>query len=98
MDLQMLDETNRIFGKALQCKFEVIQIHCDPEQVFQASLIKRLRDKADLGSNDKANETTALLVAVAEAYEHAVQALRDMRNLLPANAVVIVDAVLDCAT
>ena len=94
----MLDEINRIIGKGLQCKFEVIQIHCDPEQVFQASLIKRLRDKADLDSNDTSNETTALLAAVAEAYEHAVQALRDVRHLLPANGVAIVDAVLDCAT
>ena len=94
----MLDEINRIIGKGLQCKFGVIQIHCDPEQVFQASLIKRLRDKADLDSNDTSNETTALLAAVAEAYEHAVQALRDVRHLLPANGVAIVDAVLDCAT
>ncbi len=94
----MVDETNRIFGKALQCKFEFVQIHCDPEQVFQASLLKRLRDEADLDSNDTANESTVLLVAAAEAYEHAVQALRDVRHLLPANGVAIVDAALDCAT
>ncbi len=94
----MVDETNRIFGKALQCKFEFVQIHCDPEQVIQASLLKRLRDKANLDSNDTANESTVLLVAAAEAYEHAVQALRDVRHLLPANGVAIVDAALNCAT
>ncbi len=94
----MVDETNRIFGKILQCKFEFVQIHCDPEHVFRASLLKRLRDKADSGSNDTANESTVVLVAAAEAYECAVQALRDVRHLLPANGVTIVDAALDCAT
>jgi hypothetical protein len=78
--------------------FEVVQIHFDWEQVFQTSMTKRLPDKADLGSNDTANEFAVLLGGVADACERAVQALRDVRHLLPPEGVAIVDAVLDRAT
>jgi hypothetical protein len=95
-DLEMFNETNQIFGKDLQHRFEAAQIHVDPRPVFQTSMAERWRDIADLG-NDAAKEI-AVLLGMAEAYERAVQALRDVRHLLPPEGVAIVDAALDCAT
>jgi hypothetical protein len=97
-DLKMFNETNRTSGKALQHMYEVVQIHFDPQQVFQTPMTRRLSDNADLGNNDTANEFGVLLGRTADACERAVQALRDVRHLLPPEGVAIVDAVLDCAT
>ncbi|MGC1386734.1 MAG: hypothetical protein WA807_01865 [Steroidobacteraceae bacterium] len=49
-------------------------------------------------SNDPAGEQAYSLRGTACPDERAIQALRDVRHLLPPEGVAIVDAVLDCAT
>ena len=94
----MLNDSNHTSARDLRHMFEVIQIHFDREQALQTPMTKRLRDQADTGSKDAVNEIAVLLVGLADAYERAVQALRDVRHLLPSEGIAIVDAVLDCAT
>lgn len=93
----MLNETNRASGRDLQRMFEVIQIRLDPELVFQTSMTKHFLNQADSDNNDSANQIAVLLGGMT-AYERALQALRDVRHLLPSDGVAIVDAVLDGAT
>jgi hypothetical protein len=91
----MFDETNHTSGKSLQYRFGAVQIYFDSDQVFQRAVTKLRRDKVDFDIHDTANESAVLVGAPAAAYERAVQALRDVRHLLPAEDVAIVDAVLD---
>ena len=96
----MLNETKHSSEKSLQYQFGAVQIYFDPDQVFQRAVTKHVRNEAEFDNNDTANESAVLLTAVAAAYERAVaaravQALRDVRHLLPADGVGIVDAVLD---
>jgi hypothetical protein len=92
----MINE-NDISESDQQCRFEVAQIECAPQPLFQTSLTEPLCEAADLGSNDAAKEI-AILTGLADAYERAVQALRDVRHLLPPDGVAIVDAALGRAT
>ncbi len=50
-------------------------------------------NQADLGSNHTANEIAVLLGGTAAGYERAFQAVREVRHLLPADGVAIVNAV-----
>ncbi len=94
----MSNETNRASGRSLQRMFDVGQIRFDPERQFQTSMAGCLAYRTDLDGNDTAREIAVLvggLGGAADAYERAVQALRDVRHLLPPEGVAIVDAVLD---
>jgi hypothetical protein len=97
-DRDMFNVTNHASARALRPMFEAVQIQFDWPQVFRTPVTKRSCDKADLLSGDPANELAILLGEVTDPYERAVQALRDVRHLLPSEGVAIVDAVLDCAT
>ncbi len=93
----MPNETNRASGE-LQRMFDGAQIRVDPEQVFQTSMTQRLSYRTGLHSSDTAKEIALMLGGLggaAEAYARALQALRDVRHLLPPESVAIVDAVLD---
>ncbi len=91
----MFNEANHTSGKSLQYVFGGVEVHFYPDQLYKTSVTKRLRNKAGLGSGDAAKESAVLSGALAAAYERVVQALRDVRHLLPADGVAIVDAVLD---
>jgi hypothetical protein len=89
---------NDIFGNDQQHRFEVTQIQCAPQPLFQTPMTGRLRDFADVGGSKEAVREIAVLLGVADAYERAVQALRDVRHLLPPEGVAVVDAVLTRAS
>lgn len=97
----MSNETNRTSGTEPQRMFDGGQIHFDPERMFQTFMTKRVSYRTCVDGNDTAREIAVLvggLGGVADAYQRAIQALRDVRHLLPSEGVAIVDAVLDCAT
>jgi hypothetical protein len=91
---KMFSGTSHSTGKALHPMFEVVQIQFDWPQVFQTPMKSRSCDKADSADNETTNELATLFDEVTDAYERAVQALRDLRHLLPPEGVAIVDAVL----
>ncbi|MGO9038830.1 MAG: hypothetical protein ACLPX1_14125 [Steroidobacteraceae bacterium] len=85
----MFNETNYASANALHPMFETVRVQFDWPQVFRTS---------ELRSNDPAGEQAFSLRGIAYPHERAIQALRDVRHLLPPEGVAIVDAVLDCAT
>jgi hypothetical protein len=91
----MLNQTNNSSGKSPQYEFGSVRLYFDPDQVFRPSVTKRPCNKADFDSEDTVTESAIPLGSVTAACERAVQALRDVRHLLPADGAAIVDAVLD---
>ncbi len=85
----MYNVTKHASAMALHPHFEAVQVQFDWPQVFQTS---------ELRGNDPASELAILLGGAADPYARAIQALRDVRHLLPPEGVVIIDAVLDSAT
>jgi hypothetical protein len=79
----MLEQINDASRMTLQRVLDAADIHIEPEHV---------------PLNNTKDEIAALLGGMLGACERAVQALRDVRHLLPPDGVAIVDAVLDCAT
>lgn len=94
----MFNVTNQASAQALHPMFEAVQIQFDWPHVFRTPMTGRSCDRADVHSSGPANELAILLGGMAEPHERALQALRDVRHLLPPEGVAIVDAVLDCAT
>jgi hypothetical protein len=93
----MSNETNHIFGNDLQQRFEIVPIYYAPQPVLRTSMTGHLREMADWAGNYVAKEI-AVLLGLADAYERAAQALRDVRHLLPPDGVAIVDAALNRPT
>jgi hypothetical protein len=89
----MFSGTSHSIARATLPMFETVQVQFDWPQVFQTPVSKRSYDNTDL-SSDPANELAILLGGVADPYERVVQALRDVRHLLPPEGVAIVDAAL----
>ncbi len=85
----MFNQTNHASANALHPMFETVQVQFDWPQVFQTS---------ELRSDDPESELAILSGGVAGPHRRAIQALRDVRHLLPPEGVAIVDAALDCAT
>jgi hypothetical protein len=94
----MRNVTNHASAQARRPMFEAVQVQFDWPHVFRTPMTRGSCDRADLHSSDPANERAILLVGMAKPDERAVQALRDVRHLLPPEGVAIVDAVWDCAT
>jgi len=86
--------TSHSIRRATHPTFDTVQIQFDWPQVFQTPVTRLSYDNADLGSSDPANELAILLGGVVDPYGRAVQALRDVRHLLPPEGVAIVDAAL----
>ncbi len=94
----MSNETNRASGRSLERMFDAGQIRFDPERPFQTSMTGCLSYRTDLDGSDTAREIAVLVGGLgrpADAFERAVQALRDVRHLLSPEGVAIVDAILD---
>lgn len=94
----MLNEANSSSGKSPQYEFGSVRIYCDPDRLFHSSVKKRPRNETDFDIKDTATESAIPLGSLTVACERAVQALRDVRHLLPADGVAVVDAVLDRIT
>ena len=93
----MSKEIGRDFASAPQYMPDAPQGRRDPEFVLHTSRTRGFRSNAELDSTDAPKENPILLGSVTVAYEGAIQALRDVRHLLPPDGVAIVDAVVDCA-
>lgn len=87
---------DRDFAKTPQFMAAALQGRRDPEHAQRMSRTRRLRSNAELRCPDAAKESQILLGAVTEAYERAIQALRDVRHLLPPDGVAVVDKVVNC--
>ncbi len=91
----MLNRTNPASAIALPQQFEVVPLRFDRQRELQAPHRHRLPDGGDPG--DAAAVLAILAGGIADPYRRALQALRDVRHLLPPEGVAIVDSVLDCA-
>ena len=90
----MFSATSHSTARGVQPMFETVQVHFDWPQVFHPRESNRAYDDADLVASDPAHELAILLGGAAHPYERAIQALRDVRHLLPPEGVAIVDAAL----
>ena len=91
----MLNQTNKSAGKSPQYEFGSVRVYFDPDQVFHPSVTKRPCNETDFDSKHTVTESAIPLGSLTAARERVVQALRDIRHLLPPDGVAIVDAVLD---
>jgi hypothetical protein len=89
----MHNQTNNGSGETPQYEFGSVRVYFDPDQVFHPSVTRRRWNEVDFDSKDTVTESAIPLGTGTAA--RAVQALRDVRHLLPADGVSIVDAVLD---
>jgi len=94
----MLNQANNSSGKSAQYEFGSVRLYFDPHQLFHPSVKNRPCNETDLESKDTLSESAIPAGSVTIVCERAVQALRDIRHLLPADGVAIVDAVLDHVT
>lgn len=90
----MLGATNRSIAGAVGPQFDTVRVRFDWPRVFHAPLDQRSYDDAGPGAGDPAHELAILLDVAADPYRRAIQALRDVRHLLPPEGVAIVDAAL----
>lgn len=90
----MISATSRSTARANHPMFETVQVQFDWPKVFQPPATRLSYDDAELGASDPAHELAILLGGAAHPYERAIQALRDVRHLLPPEGVAIVDAAL----
>jgi hypothetical protein len=91
----MLNQENSNSEKSPQYEFGPVRVYFDPFQLFHPSAKNRPCNEIDLDRKNAAPESAIRLESVAAACDRAVQALRDVRHLLPADGVAIVDSVLD---
>ena len=94
----MLNQTNSSSEKSPQYEFGAVRVYFDPNQLFHPSPKRRPCSEIDFASKDAVSESAVQLGTATVDRERALQALRDVRHLLPADGVAIVDAVLDHAT
>jgi hypothetical protein len=90
----MFSAISRSTARAVHPMFETVQVQFDWPQVFQPRVTNRAYDGPELSASDPAHELAILLGGAADPYERAIQALRDVRHLLPPEGVAIVDAAL----
>ena len=90
----MLNATDHISGEAVQTTFEVVTTNFDSDQVFQGPLQIHVHQNADVFCDESPDVVDAHFDDLAETYERAIQALRDIRHMLPPEGVAIVDEVL----
>jgi hypothetical protein len=89
----MLSGTARSPATATVPMLDTVRIEFDWPQVFQSRVRERPLDDADTGG-DPEKELAILMGTTAGPYERAIQALRDVRHLLPPEGVAIIDAAL----
>ena len=89
----MLRGANHSIATAALPVFETVQVQFDWPQVFPTPVTRHAYSHCDLGREPE-NELAILLGGMADPYQRALQALRDVRHLLPPEGVAIVDAAL----
>ena len=90
----MVSATSQSATRASHPMFETVQVQFDWPKVFQPPATRCSYDDAELGAGNPAQELAILLGGAAHPFERAIQALRDVRHLLPPEGVAIVDAAL----
>jgi hypothetical protein len=95
---KMFNATDHTSGEAVQNTLEVVTPEFYSEQVFQGPLQIRVHDQPDVCSDETMDNVAALMNELADTCERTLQALRDIRHMLPPEGVAIVDAALNCAT
>lgn len=94
----MLNQSNRGSGKAPQYEFGSVRLFFNPHELSYQAPNPRRQNGTDVESKDTVSESTVPARSVTVTCERAIQALRDIRHLLPADGVAIVDTVLDHVT
>ena len=90
----MISATSHSAARASHPMFESVQVQFDWPRVFQPSATRLSYDDTKLCASDAAHELAILSGGPAHRYERVIQALRDVRHLLPPEGVAIVDAAL----
>lgn len=94
----MLNQAKNSSEKVPQYEFGSVRVFFDRHQLFHPSVKNRPCNENGFESKDTVSESAIPLGSVTVAYGRAVQVLRDVRHLLPADGVAMVDAVLDHVT
>jgi hypothetical protein len=89
----MFSGAARSLATATGPMLETVRIEFDWPQVFQSRAGERPLEETDTGG-DPEKELAILMGTTAGPYERAIQALRDVRHLLPPEGVAIIDAAL----
>jgi hypothetical protein len=91
----MINDTNQTPVVPAMHVFRLVEIHRDPDRVFPAETSEHSRNAAGMDGTGASGGIALLSKGVFDAYERALQCLRDVRHLLPSDGVAIVDAVLE---